>query len=295
MSESQDDEVKRLLFAKIPPPLPSPATWAQVEALPLAPRDVFERGGALEFALVLVAHEDFVLEVFGLDDDGTAFARAFDDRLEEFRFDAPLADFFLVEVEKLIGAGLDAEAHFGDVAETHQFAPALLQNREEDVRCAQVFAAPFVGFVAGGLDERAAGFCGFPGRCFLVVLADEAFLEELALGHDGDAPAVGALAFGGGLERLERLGAEHLLERHREHHKARGVLQPVLAAVVGRGEQRDDRVDIGLRKRALALVVEDEPNVAVFEQKLLQVCAVADVEPRVGRDEAEAALRVEQR
>ncbi|GIV52420.1 MAG: hypothetical protein KatS3mg038_2941 [Candidatus Kapaibacterium sp.] len=46
----------------------------------------------LSSRFVLVAHEDFVLEVFGLDDDRAAFARAFDDRLEELRLNAPLAE-----------------------------------------------------------------------------------------------------------------------------------------------------------------------------------------------------------
>ncbi|GIV57078.1 MAG: hypothetical protein KatS3mg040_1846 [Candidatus Kapaibacterium sp.] len=115
------------------------------------------------------------------------------------------------------------------------------------------------------------------------------------MGHDGDAPAVGALAFGGGLQRLERLGAEHLLERHLEHHKAGGFAPGRSRGGRRAGRAGDDRVDIRLGKGALALVVEDELDVAVFEEKLLQVCAVADIEPGVGGDEAEAALRVEQR
>jgi hypothetical protein len=116
------------------------------------------------------------------------------------------------QVEELVGAGREAAAHLGDVAQAHELALALLQNREEDVWGAQVFAAPLVADVAGGLDEGSVRFALLRRRAFLVRSAFQAFLQQFALRASGDAVDWGALALGDGFDGLEDLGAGDLLK-----------------------------------------------------------------------------------
>ena len=130
-----------------------------------------------------------------------------------------------LKVEKFVGAGLDAEAHFGDVAQPDEFAFALFEDGEEDVGCAEVFAAPFIADVAGGLNLYRCKFVGASGSTptrlglrgrrpsngrlrsrpyILLFVGLEAFFEELALRADADAPLVGDASFSGGLDLFER-------------------------------------------------------------------------------------------
>jgi hypothetical protein len=75
----------------------------------------------------------------------------------------------------------------------------------------------------------------------------------------------------------------------------RAIAQPVFAPVIGRSQEHNHRVHIRPGKGAFHLVVQHQLDVAVPEQELLQLGAVAHIEPGVGGDKAEAPLRVEER
>ena len=63
---------------------------------------------------------------------------------------------------------------------------------------------------------------------------------------------------------------------------------------VGRGEETDDGVHVGGGEGAPRLVVDNLLDAAVFEEELLKVFAVADIQPRIGGDETERAVGVEE-
>ena len=71
-------------------------------------------------------------------------------------------------------------------------------------------------------------------------------------------------------------------------------IQPRPAFFVGRGEEADDGVHIGGGEGAPRLVVDNLLDAAMLEEKFLKVFSVTDIQPRIGGDEAERAVGVEQ-
>ena len=100
-------------------------------------------------------------------------------------------------------------------------------------------------------------------------------------------------SFSGFLNLHKDDGRQDVFKRRLKHYKTGGFVKPRLSFVIRRWKQGDDGVH-GRLKWPFCLIVQNHLDVAMFEQEFLKVFAVSDIQPRVGRDKAERAFRIQQ-